>query len=235
MVFGGSCRAAAEQRVDLALVLAVDASSSVNSHEYTLQVAGYANAFRDADVIAAIEAKGADGIAVTYVEWSSRFRQVQSVGWTRINSGRTSRAFADAIAANARQLQASGTALGEAILYALDLFADNGFQGDRQVIDVSADDRYNAGSSPSHAQGIARKRQVTVNGLAIDASGKLATYFRRNVISGPGAFVMTAQSFDDFAVAIKRKLLREIGQQPVAGDSPQRTMGALTGASHSSQ
>ena len=38
----------------------------------------------------------------------------------------------------------------------------------------------------------------------------LTSYYARKVISGPGSFVITAQNYDDFARAMKLKLLREI-------------------------
>ncbi|MGI9405883.1 MAG: DUF1194 domain-containing protein [Hyphomicrobiaceae bacterium] len=212
----GFAPAYAQTRVALELVLAVDASSSVDAQEYRLQVDGYVRAFRDPDVIAAIQTLGSRGIAVTYVEWSSRFRQVQSVGWTHMHDAQGSHAFARAIAENANQLQASGTALGEAVIYSVDLFDGNGFAGDRRTIDVSADDRYNAGSSPTYARTVAEARQITVNGLAIDETGELTAYFADNVITGPDAFVITARSYDDFATALKHKLLRELGEPKLA-------------------
>ena len=211
-----SAIAEAREPVALELVLAVDASSSVDAAEYALQVAGYVAAFRDPEVIAAIEALAPKGLAVTYVEWSSRFRQVQSVGWTHIAGAADAHAFADAISQNANQLEASGTALGEAVLYCVELVTRNEIQSDRKVVDVSADDRYNAGSSPAYAQGVALRNGVTVNGLAIDPTGKLTDYFRQNVIVGADAFVVQANSFDDFAAALKRKLLRELGERPIA-------------------
>ena len=205
-----------QTKVAVELVLAVDASSSVDDREYALQVEGYVRAFRDPSVIAAITGLGGTGIAVTYVEWSSRFRQVQSVQWMHVHDEASSRGFAQAIERQAKQLQASGTALGEAVLYSIELFDDNGFEGNRQIVDVSADDRYNAGSSPSYAQTRARQRNVIVNGLAVDPTGKLTQYFKDNVIAGPASFVVTANSYDAFATAIKSKLLRELRQVPLA-------------------
>ncbi len=205
--------ARAESQVALELVLAVDASSSVDQREYQLQISGYAKAFQDDDVILAIEALSPKGIAVTYVEWSSRFRQIQSVGWTHVFDRASAAAFGQAILNNANQLPASGTAIGEAVIYSSELFDNNGFTGDRRAIDVSADDRYNAGSTPSYARGVALAKNITINGLAVDATGELTAYFQNNVIGGPGSFVITATSFDDFETAIKKKLLRELPDQ----------------------
>lgn len=215
-----SAAAIASQRVALELVLAVDASASVDDEEYALQVSGYAKAFRDPEIIAKINALSPLGVAVTYVEWSSRFGQVQSVGWTHVHNAESSRSFARAIATQSSKLSASGTALGEAVLYSVALFNANDFTGDRRIIDVSADDRYNAGSAPSYARGVAVNEGITVNGLAIDPTGFLTSYFRDNVIGGPGAFAMRTNSYQDFAEAIKHKLLRELGGDGAVATAP---------------
>lgn len=207
--------------VSLELVLAADASSSVNEQEYQLQVEGYANAFRDVEVIAAINALGPRGLAVTYVEWNGRNWQVQSVGWTEVFDGETSRSFADAIERGAKNQKASGTAIGEAVLYSAELLENNQFSGDRMVIDLSADDIYNAGTAPSYARDYVAKRGITVNGLAVEPSGRLEQYFRDNVIGGFGSFVINANSFDDFSAAIKMKLLRELGASQSVQIAPQ--------------
>jgi hypothetical protein len=52
---------------------------------------------------------------------------------------------------------------------------------------------------------------VTINGLAIeDFDGGLVEHFRDSVIGGPGAFVLAANGFDDFARAVAKKLLQEL-------------------------
>ena len=52
---------------------------------------------------------------------------------------------------------------------------------------------------------------MTINGLAIRTDfPNLDDYYRENVISGPGAFVMEAKDFVDFEDAIREKLYREI-------------------------
>ena len=200
----------AQTEVALELVLAVDSSTSVTDEEFQLQHSGYVRAFYDKDVIDAIRALEPAGIAVTYVQWSSHRYQVQTVRWTHVFDAASSRAFADDIRNNSARLEGSSTAIGDAVIYSAGLFSNNGFTAARRVVDVSADDRYNAGSAPSYARGIAIKNKVTVNGLAIDETGVLADYFRDNVIVGVGSFVTSANSFEDFSRAIKLKLLREL-------------------------
>ena len=68
-------------------------------------------------------------------------------------------------------------------------------------------------------------RRVTINGLVIlsetpliwnpehtNPSGGLAEYYRRNVIGGPGAFVMVAENFASFGAALVKKLVAEIAE-----------------------
>lgn len=205
-----SAVAQSTRTVSLELVLAVDASSSVDATEYALQVAGYVKAFQDEEVIAAIGSMAPYGIAVTYVEWSSRWKQTQTVEWTQVFDRASSRSFARAIERSAKNQSGSGTAIGEAIFYSAKLFRNNGFTSDRKIIDISADDRYNAGTTPSYARDNVVKNGIVVNGLAIDETGFLAEYFRDNVIGGPGSFVVSANSFQDFAASIKLKLLMEL-------------------------
>ena len=39
----------------------------------------------------------------------------------------------------------------------------------------------------------------------------MSAYYREQVVGGPGAFLMTVTDYTDFAEAIRRKLVREIG------------------------
>src|SRR3954452_16624034 len=85
--------------VDLALVLAVDVSGSMDRDEQELQRTGYVEAFRNAEVIAAI-GQGVHGrIAVTYVEWAGPSSQSVILPWTVIENADGGRSFAAALAA----------------------------------------------------------------------------------------------------------------------------------------
>ena len=62
---------------------------------------------------------------------------------------------------------------------------------------------------------------VTVNALAIvNAEPGLADYYRTQLITGPGAFVMEARDFRAFGDAIVQKLEREIRPQLSASVDP---------------
>jgi hypothetical protein len=201
---------AAAQPVDLALVLAVDVSRSVDDEEYRIQKEGYVDAFGSRAVIEAIESGGVGAIAVTYLEWSGNGRHRQLVPWTLVHDPATAIAFADAIRATRRAF-ADFTAIGSAIDFAAGLFADDGYETARQVIDISGDGISNAGPFADEARDRAVARGITINGLTIlNEQWRLDTWYREHVIGGVGSFVTPATDFNDFRLAIIAKLVREI-------------------------
>src|SRR3546814_5657328 len=83
--------------------------------------------------------------------------------------------------------------------------------------DLSGDGRSNEGGSPAFARAAANRAGITINGLAIlNEEPELAGYYIAGVVGGPGAFLLTADDFQDFAVAMRRKLYFEIVGSPVA-------------------
>ncbi len=216
-----STPASAEQNIDLELILAVDASSSVSAEEFDLQITGLAEAFRTPQVLAAIQATGDLGIAVAMVQWSDNRKQIVAVDWSAVRDETSALALADQIAGTPRFLIGGGTAIGGAIQYSIRQFENNGFRGRRQVIDVSGDGRTNQGSRPSDERDRAVDLGITINGLAIlNEDPTVDSYYYRNVIGGTGAFVLTANDYESYALAILSKLIREIAGVPVASLPP---------------
>ncbi len=204
------------QPVALELVLAVDTSVSVSTGEFALQMLGLANAFRDPSVLAAIRGAGENGIAVVLMQWGVGLQQRIAVNWTHVRDAASAERFAHAIETSPRHFVGNGTAISRALKMAFTLFEENGFRGTRRVIDVSGDGRNNSGSQPGAMRDLIVAQGVVINGLAIlDGDRALGRYFRSNVTGGQGSFVMTANTFADYAAAIRRKLLREISL-PVA-------------------
>jgi len=207
-----------EQPVDLELVLAVDASSSVSTEEFDLQIRGLAEAFRNPMVIEAIGAAGDLGIAVSLMQWSDSRKQMVAVGWTAVRDEAAALALADEIEATPRFLIGGGTAIGGAVAYATRQFDDNGFEGLRKVIDVSGDGRTNQGPQPADMRDIAVGIGITINGLAIlNEDPTVDSYYYANVIGGTGAFVITANDYEAYGKAIQAKLIKEISGAPIAG------------------
>lgn len=208
--------------VSLELVLAIDASSSINRNEFGLQMQGLAEAFRDPQVHQALAVGGTPGVAVMLLQWADSRHQSISVPWQVVFTPAEAEAFADAIDATPRFVVGGGTAIGSAITFATRLLLTNDYVGGRMVIDVSGDGRANQGEIPVRARDAAVAAGIVINGLAIlNEDPALNVYYRQYVIGGPGAFVMTARDFTDYRDAIVEKLIREISAAPMAlGPAP---------------
>lgn len=199
------------QKVDLELILMVDGSGSIDDDEFILQRLGYAKAFRNPRVAAAIRNGPLRKIAVSYVEWTGPFLQVPIINWTVLHDNASIEAFATQLEVGPRELFSGGTAVGNAILYGAQSIDANAFQGSRRVIDVSGDGPTNRGMPAALARDQVVARGFTINGLPILSNYPgLDMFFLDNVIGGPGAFSIPAKSFKDFNSAILTKLIREI-------------------------
>jgi putative SOS response-associated peptidase YedK len=143
----GGAQLAPSTHVDLQLVLAVDASGSVDETRFGLQKQGYATAFRNRQVLNAIRSGQTQAISVTMVQWTGPALQIQVVPWTRVGDEESAAALADAIAAAPRRLFSGGTSISGAIDYAMTLWRTSPYQGSRRVIDVSGDGAHNRGRS----------------------------------------------------------------------------------------
>lgn len=223
----GATTAWAEERlVDLELSLAVDASGSVDGPEFLLQLRGIAGAFRDPEIIAAIANAPVGRIAVSLVMWADATLPNDQSRWFEVSDAASAEAFARMVEQKTRRVS-GGTGIGKALVGAIDAMGRNGFAGVRQVVDVSGDGEETppreAAPTIAEAKAFAQARGVTVNGLAIlnDEPG-LDAWYRRHVITGPGAFVMVAANYQDFAEAMRRKLLREIQTLPDVSQVPVR-------------
>jgi hypothetical protein len=202
---------ASAQPVDLQLVLAVDTSGSVSEARFELQKHGYVAAFRSPLLLKAIGSGTRQSIGVTMVQWTGPALQIQVVPWMLIRDEASMLAFADAIARAPRQLFGGGTSISGAIDHAMTLFPATELRGARRVIDVSGDGANNRGRPATLARDEAVNAGATINGLPILAlEPGLDIYYRDNVIGGPGAFMVPAESFETFAEAVLKKLIIEI-------------------------
>ena len=198
-------------QVDMALVLALDVSSSVDAREYDLQQRGLANAFRHAKVIDAILAGPNQRIAVSVVQWAGGGEQSVSIPWTTVGSSDEALAFAERLSQTPRRFRDGVTDIAGIITYSAQHALAGPFATSRRVIDVSGDGIDNVQYSPHRARDAAVAAGITINGLAIlNETPDLDDYYRLTVIGGENAFVMTAASYEDYAPAILRKLIREI-------------------------
>lgn len=205
---------------ELALVLSVDVSGSVDYREYNIQMQGLADGVRDPVVSEALVRNKA---AVAVVQWTGSTRQTVTVPWKRIGGFADVEELARQIETAPRRWRHFSTAIGEALSFSLEQFI--GVPDCRnRVIDVSGDGVSNEGRPPESVRFLLRTSDVTVNGLVIEGEeDDLTGYFWENVITGEGAFVETANGFDEYAEKIRLKLRRETTIQlagPTTGIAP---------------
>lgn len=209
------------RQVDLALVLAADCSGSVSNEEYALQQQGYADAFRQREVIKAIRSGVHGSIAACYFQWSGYSLQTLIVPWAILRSDDSIATFATALQHAERRLYSGGTAPAGAMAYGRSLLDSLPWTALRKVLDISGDGRTNTGPSTDEDRAETLARGVTINGLPIEnQEPDLEEYYRRHVIGGPGAFLVPARDFEDFKEAVRRKLVQEIaGLSPDGGQA----------------
>ncbi|GAB5471030.1 MAG: DUF1194 domain-containing protein [Rhodospirillales bacterium] len=217
-------RLAAQEAVDTALVLAVDASGSIDPQEFSLQREGIAAAATSPDFLDVIRFGQQGRVALAYVEWGGPGTARTQVDWMFVQDTESAEAFAAAVLSAPRSPQ-SYNAIGDAIVWSQALLEACPCVAGRRVIDISGDNPDNRSlvSAPVARDG-AVAAGIVINALAIlqdsfvGSSGKpwLVETYEATVIGGPGAFVMTAASRRDFERALLDKMILEIAAGPRA-------------------
>lgn len=207
-------------RVDVALVLTVDASGSIDTEEFQLQKEGIAQAVAAPEVLSAIQSGRNGRIAIAYVEWGAPGGAQTVVDWMMVGSDAEAAAFGDAVLAAPRSLQ-SYNAIGDAIDHAVRLLDSCPCRPTRRIIDVSGDNPDNRSHVPAPlARDAAVAAGVTINALAILQDGRtgpegrpwLVETYERTIIGGFAAFATAANTRADFARALREKMVLEISE-----------------------
>ena len=167
VLLGGGAWAVEDAPVDLELVLALDMSSTVILLDFELQRRGFADAFRHPDVVAAIRSVGPNGIAVAVVQWANENTQALAMEWTVIHDAASAAALADRIENMPRVVLGGSTAIHGATRFSLQRLADNGYEGQRKIIDICGDGGMAWGPRPRRERNNAVAQGVTINGLVI--------------------------------------------------------------------
>ena len=211
---------AAATEVDLELVLLVDVSRSMTRQELEIQRQGYAAALRSDEVFAAIQSGLLQRVAMTYVEWSNS--QDVLVDWRLLETRDDLEDFAVTLTARFDP-SLRRTSISEALIFGWRRIENNVFEGLRRVIDVSGDGPNNLGRPVLRARDTVVAEGITINGLPLMTREGMGTqwhlddldlYYKACVIGGPGAFVIPVLDWQDFAQAVRRKLVLEIATVP---------------------
>jgi hypothetical protein len=196
--------------VDLALLLALDGSASVDYDEFALIVDGCAAGLRDPDVSSGLIAGPRRGSLICVLLWSSPDAQRVLLPWTRVGSGADLDRFATGLANVSRAVRPGTTAIGAALLVGEALLARAPAPTRRAVIDVAGDGRSNDGPPPGVVRDRLAARRVTINGLCVlHEEPDLIQSYLAEVVGGPDGFALPCADYPGFAEAMRRKLLRE--------------------------
>jgi hypothetical protein len=245
--------ASADAPVDVALVVSVDVSGSVDEGRYGLQMNGIAKALEDPRVIASMLSGPRASILFSMVEWSEK--ATVAIAWTRI----ASREDALAVAARVRKTsrpEGEFTCVAHMMSFVAEVVAPAiPVKAQRVVMDVSGDgvDNCDGDETTSAMRDQLVLAGVTINGLPINegdpaepvgggayrAPGRpfqqrripaqtatLEPWYRDHVMGGPNAFLMPAQGYRDFDRAILEKFAIEVSAAP----SPRSHFAALNAA-----
>jgi hypothetical protein len=199
-----------EPGYDLALVLAIDCSFSVDSSEFRLQMQGLGQALQDPDIWEAVQQGPKRRIAITAFQWSDNTNQMTIVPWTTIDNQQAAIALGQELEVMPRRLAEGGTSITNALLFAQTLL-DSAPAATRRVVDVSTDGRNNIGPPLPTVRNRLVAQGITINALAIvNEFPNLDKYAEAQIIGGQSAFVVKAENYDDYGAAILRKLIKEI-------------------------
>lgn len=223
--------------VDTALILAIDVSNSVDAERYTLQMEGVARALEDPGVISAITAGAEGGILLTLVAWSDRAEV--ALPWQTIHSSEDAARVAELVR-RLPQNAGEYTCTSRMLEFVKEIVVpDVPASARRIVLDVSGDGIDNCAirQASDRERDALVAAGVTINGLPIIVKGEndivgsgayrapgyaledlgpdkdtttLDAWYRDHVIAGPGAFLKTAQGFEDFGRAFRQKFVTEI-------------------------
>ena len=223
---------------DVALIVSVDVSESVDEARYRLQMDGIAKALEDPAVIDAITSGPKGRILFAMVVWADHAQL--AVAWTPISSASESISLANTV----RHLERYGgefTCLARMLSNLNDTVLDSmPMKATRTVVDVSGDgiDNCSPDATTREARDELVKRGVTINGLPIiEEPGQIVGagayrapdgnlenlrplesrerltldgWYRTNVMGGDLAFILPANGYADFARAMRQKFVTEI-------------------------
>lgn len=213
--------------VDVAIVLAVDVSSSVKENERRFQREAYAAALSDPAVQRMALGGQGGRIALAYLEWSGTNNQRLHLPMEILSTPEEIGYFAHRIGTIEDRpgdaLYVGSTAIGDALLAAENAMRGLTVPARDFVIDISGDGVVNSGTDVTmvrdHLVGIG----LTVNGLPIrisneswdndaDSQDRVARFYETCVIGGAGAFHLVADGFPAVRETLVMKLMLEMAQ-----------------------
>lgn len=202
--------------VDIALVLVVDVSGTIDEGEFILQRDGIAGALASEEIVQAIEQGALGRIAVAMVEFSDYSAVDVVMSWIIIGDMESAQKAAAIVLASPRGGNMQNTSVAGGMLVGIRELTTCPCIPTKLVMDVSGDgennnsDRENS-LTMENARAQVERYKITVNALAMPTMGEdVEGFYDREVRYGPGSFLMVAPTINDFAKAMRRKLVLEV-------------------------
>lgn len=224
----GHGTSAQDVEVDLELILMVDVSRSMTLRELEIQRRGYAEALQSEAVFEALQSGLLQRVAMSYVEWAGVGTQRVVVDWRLLETRDDLAAFGNTLTASFSP-SLRRTSIASALEFAAESLENNDFIGLRRVIDMSGDGPNNQGLPVETVRDSVVASGVIINGLPLMTQEGMGTqwniddldyYYEDCVIGGPGAFVIPVYDWEDFASAVRRKLVLEMVSYPALRPIP---------------
>ena len=203
-----------------ALILALDASDSVDPQEADLQRKGIATALRDDEVISALVPTDGYGALFMAFEWTDPGETQMIAEWTVLDSREAVAGLASVFERPVRAYMNGQTGIGAALEFAANAHRRAPVRCGRRVIDVSGDGPGNIGPTPDLYRKQGLFNGLIINGLVIrdvieDYALQQPTrdplpYYRDFVRHGPGSFIVVTANYQEYAEAMRDKLLKEL-------------------------
>lgn len=204
--------------VDASIVTAIDISQSVPAADMRAQLIALAAAIRSPDFLAAIR-RGING-RIWFGVFAWHTEPVEILPWRMIGSPGEAEAAARVVEARTAvnaEAEARGrrdwyigrlTDLSRALDHAKALTAEAGAA--RVVVNVIGNGPDNVGEPAAAARDRLLATGAIVNGVVLGDDPAVADYYRREVVGGAGAFLMTNSVAPTLTEAMRRKLIMDL-------------------------
>ena len=219
--------------VDIAIVVSLDRSESIDAEEAVAQITGLTHALNHPRFLAAAQSGWHRRIALSVVTWSSFGRHDVILPWVQIAStgdgAIASAVLRQDLVRQRKAIEGTQTDVAFGIETAMQQLEALPWPARKRVINMVSDGMSNIGREAIVDREAARGLGITINAL-VTAQGSairvLSEYFHRDVIVGPTAFVQITNGERDFAISMLRKMLLEItllraeaeAERPARGD-----------------